>query len=210
MATKFIFFDLGNVLLRFSTERLICQAADLIACDPDRIVKTIYQNGLQRRFECGRISEQEFYDTFCRELDCRPPLDQLKEALSDIFWVLEETQPIAEHLAVKGFPRGILSNVGVAHWTFCMRKFPDLFKLFPDNHILSFQVGIMKPDARIYAAAWEVAARTVPEIQKNEILFIDDLEPNILGAKEFGLDAVQFVGGRRLAEDLQQRKVMRS
>jgi dinuclear metal center YbgI/SA1388 family protein len=205
MKIRFIFFDLGNVLLRFSTRRLARQAAEVAGCSEDEILHAVFGNGINRKIECGEISDTEFYESFCRSVGKRPDPQQLENALNDMFEVVEEMQPVLRQLVADHFPRGILSNTGAGHWNHCIKKYPFLLQYFPDNHILSYQVGAMKPDKKIYEAAFQTAENSVPNIQPDEILFIDDLESNILGAKTFGFDAVQFISEQQLLGELAKR-----
>ena len=50
-----------------------------------------------------------------------------------------------------------------------------------DLYALSFEIGAMKPDARIYAAAAEMAG-----VPPEKIFFIDDREENVEGARAAG------------------------
>lgn len=205
MTTRFIFFDLGNVLLRFSIEKLGRQGAKLLDIPAEKVIGAVYGDGMMKKVECEGISDDEFYELFCDKVGKRPPKDQLSQALNDIFSVLEENQIFVKRLADEGFPRGILSNVGTAHWNFCIKTFPFLLEYFPDNHVLSYRVGAMKPSREIYEAALQTAQNQIPDIRPEEILFIDDLAANILGAKEVGLDAVQFVDVGQLNREFERR-----
>ncbi len=203
--TRFVFFDLGNVLVRFSVDRLAQQGAELTGRSKDEVLQTVFGSGMERDVETGRATDEEFYEHFCRELDCRPHPEEVAWAMNDIFDEVESTQPFTQRLAEVDFPRGILSNTGPGHWNHVCTFFPFVLDRFPTNHVLSYEVGVMKPDHRIYRAALSTAQRAVPEIRPEEILFIDDLESNVLAAKEFGLDAVQFVSGEQLAAAFAQR-----
>lgn len=207
MNIRFIFFDLGNVLLRFSLQRLARQSAILTGCTEDEILHAVFSNDLERKLECGEISEQEFYDSFCNTLGKHPEPQQLAEALNDIFEVVEEMQPFLAKLDAVDFPRGILSNTGPGHWNHCIKKYPFLLQYFPNNHVLSFRAGAMKPDRKIYETALATARRNVPDIKPQEILFIDDLEPNVVGAQTFGFDSFQFISEQQLIEELTERGV---
>lgn len=205
MKSKFIYFDLGNVLLRFSTEKAARQAAAVAGCSEEDVRRAVERNNISRQLECGEITEREFYEEFCTSTGCRPGFEALRDAMNDMFEVLEETQPFTRRLAEMDFPRGILSNVGPSHWTHCTETYPFLLEYFPANHLLSYRVGAMKPDRKIYEAAFETAAKAVPGILPEEILFIDDIEANVLGARQFGFDAVPFFSGEQLADELGRR-----
>ena len=54
-------------------------------------------------------------------------------------------------------------------------------------HVFSTDVGATKPDPRMYAA---IAAKL--DAAPSDCLFVDDYEPNLLGAIDFGMRAVQM------------------
>jgi HAD superfamily hydrolase (TIGR01509 family) len=56
---------------------------------------------------------------------------------------------------------------------------------------------VRKPDAAIYQAALDILGRP-PE----RILFIDDRIENVNGALNAGMQAIQFVGEKKLRSDL--------
>ena len=189
---RFVFFDLGNVLVRFSIDRLAQQGADLTGRAKEEVLRAVFGNGMKDKVETGQAPYVEFYEHFCCELGCRPTQEAVEWALHDIFEENAAMHPITKRLAEIDFPRGILSNTGPGHWNHCCTFFPFLLERFPTNHILSYEVGVMKPHHGIYRAAMSMAERAVPGLRSDEVLFIDDLEKNVLGAGEFGFDAVRY------------------
>ncbi len=205
MSIRFVFFDLGNVLVRFSVDRLALQGAELTGRTKEDVLDAVFGSGLERKVETGEATEEEFYEHFCNQLGVRPDREAVSWAMNDIFDEVEGTQPITQKLAELDFPRGILSNTGPGHWNHCCTFFSFLLERFPVNHVLSYEVGAMKPDRRIYEAAFETAKKAIPDIQPNEILFIDDLEPNIHAAREFGFDGIQYVSAAQFSDDFAVR-----
>ena len=193
MSTKFLFFDLGNVLIRFSTDRLFQQASVVVGQPPQWVFENLYSSEMLYRAECGHLSTEEFYRYVCELLPGREiPFETLLVAVNDIFWLNEPMRPVLERIAGTGLPLGLLSNVGQWHWEYCLATFPEIFRSIPANHILSYKVGAMKPSQEIYAAAFHFAQKAVPGIRAEEVLFIDDLEKNVQGAKAFGFDAIPY------------------
>ena len=199
---RFIFFDLGNVLVRFSVDRLVQQGAELTGRSAEEVRQAIFGSGMERKVEIGQVTDEEFYEHFCRELGCRPEPEAVAWAMNDIFEENEGMHPLTQRLAEIDFPRGILSNTGPGHWNHCCTFFSFIPERFPTNHVLSYKVGTMKPDHEIYRAALSVAEHAVPGIRPKEVLFIDDLEKNVVGAQEFGFDAVRYVSDEQLRNDV--------
>jgi putative hydrolase of the HAD superfamily len=70
--------------------------------------------------------------------------------------------------------------------------------------VLSHEVGMRKPEPRIYAAALKLARVAKPE----QALFIDDLKPNVAAARRAGLQAILYRGSRDLRRRLRALGVL--
>ncbi len=197
----FVYFDLGNVLARFSVERACLNVAARWPVSPADVKRIIWTDKVQDRFEHG-FEDNESFATIVRQglglsaQDC--PTDELLDSLSDMFEPLVEMESVVHDVRTSGCRLGILSNTCNAHWRWLMQaSYPSLGGRF-DEIVLSYEEGVMKPHARIYELA-QLKAGVLPE----QILFFDDREENVLAAKEAGWDAQLFVdaaGARRVLE----------
>jgi len=93
------------------------------------------------------------------------------------------------------YPVGLCSNTSSIHWHSERSKLPFADKL--DPVILSYEVGVMKPDPRIYKI---LATRA--GIEQSKVLFIDDSEVNVAGARQAGLMSLRFTDVDSLVTDL--------
>ncbi|MCL2348062.1 MAG: HAD family phosphatase [Planctomycetaceae bacterium] len=206
MSTRFVFFDLGNVLALFCHERLLQQLADVAQLSRETVkIGLFVADGLQARFEKGELSVDEYFETVCKRIGRQIERTAFFCAVNEIFQLNDEMMPFVSALAAADFPRGILSNTGPAHWHHCITAFPEIPGKIPNNHVLSFQVHELKPSHGIYDSAFRTAERAVPGISPNEILFIDDLPKNVQGAVDYGIDAVLYTNPVRLRQDFAQR-----
>jgi len=197
----FLYFDLGNVLLNFDHQRSSRQMAQVAGIAPERVWQVVFEGPLLVDFETGRIDARQFYELFCAETDTRPDFRALGEAASAIFDLNIAVLPILIQLEAAGKRLGVLSNTNPSHWNYCTRHFgvvPDAF----DTVVLSYEVGVMKPDPTIFRVAAERAA-VAPEA----IFFVDDRQENVAGARACGFDAVLFTSARELASDLSVRGI---
>lgn len=199
---KFIYFDLGNVLLFFDHERACRQIAELTGVDAARVRAVLFASGLEDRYEKGEISSAEFYETFCRETHTRPDFDRLAHAAAAIFEVNVPIKAIVAHLSAAGYRLGLLSNTNEIHYNY----FADgRYSLIPGAFevlALSHQIGAMKPDAKIFLAAAKLAS-----VKPEEIFFVDDIAGHVAGARAVGFDAVQYTSVPALSEELRKRGV---
>ena len=108
---------------------------------------------------------------------------------------------IMEGLIAQGRDVTMLTNFAADTFTEARGLFPFLEK--PRGVTVSGEVGLIKPDERIY----RLHAGTFG-LTPAATLFIDDSAKNVEGAKAAGWNAVLFTGADRLAEDLKGLEVM--
>ena len=193
-------FDLGNVLVYFSHERMYQQIADLCGVSAERVFDVLIGSGVQNELDCGRISDEEFHTQFTQAIGTQVTLPDLKQAGSDIFWLNEDVIPVLASLKQSGMRLILLSNTSRAHFEFVQRKF-DFLQYF-DGFTLSFEVGSMKPDRTIYRDAVGKSG-----CHADECFFTDDIEANAEGARQEGLNAAVFRDVDKLRADLAQHGV---
>jgi len=71
-----------------------------------------------------------------------------------------------------------------------------------DEYILSYEVGCLKPDVRIY----EQAARKA-NASFRDLLYIDDREDLTAQSKALGIDSIRFSDALCLKEELAERGI---
>jgi putative hydrolase of the HAD superfamily len=202
MAIRYVYFDLGNVLLNFDHQVACRQVAILTGQSQLLVWQTIFESGLQERYEKGAISDDEFCRTFSHSTDTMVDRDAFLRAASGIFSPNVPVLPIVAALATAGYRLGILSNTCHAHWDWiCQQRYAVTPKCFAHT-VLSFEIGSMKPEAPIYDEAIRQAG-----VPAHEIFFVDDRSDNVQGARRQGIDAVLFSGADALIRDLDQRGV---
>lgn len=200
MPPKFIYFDMGNVLLFFSHDRQAEQIGRLTGARPAAVKKLLYEDGLHWLAERGEVSGEQFLERVCEQTGSRPDAAALELASNDIFWLNAAIVPLVAQLRSAGLRLGVLSNTSAAHWQFCRARF-RLLELF---HLsaLSFEIGAMKPAPQIYAAAAEMAGAAPAEI-----FFTDDRPENVAAARAAGWDAVVFESAAQFGDSLRERGV---
>ncbi|NIL98877.1 MAG: HAD-IA family hydrolase [Planctomycetales bacterium] len=198
----FIYFDLGNVLLRFSRQRQFQQMAEVAGIAPEEVRQTVMEGGLYVLYETGAIDDDEFFERFCEATGARCDVQQLQRAGSDIFWANPSMIPVVAALWSAGYRLGILSNTCGAHWEWIRDGRFGLLPGYFEQIVLSYEVGVMKPGREIYEAAADKA-----RLRPAEIFYMDDLEENVRGARQVGLDAVVYTSTPALVNDLRQRGV---
>ena len=101
----------------------------------------------------------------------------------------------AKTLQEHGFGRIIISNMSEPTYQSLIRS--QQWMQHFDATVISGIIGINKPDHRIFEHALEVL-----HLDAAEVLFLDDLPHNIVGAHAAGLHALQFSNTLTLSEEL--------
>ncbi|WP_437186329.1 HAD family hydrolase [Planctomicrobium sp. SH668] len=187
--------DLGNVLCFFSHEKMCQQVADVCNVPVESVRKTLLQGQMQWNFERGLITEIELKQQLENEFNCRINLGQLVRALGDIFELNDSMIPLLLHLKRRRTRLVLLSNTCVSHINFIQSRW-NILGLF-DHMILSYEVGTVKPEDRIF----EIALDQV-QCDPEEVLYIDDIAQYIEKGRLFGMNAEIFTTTDRLIETL--------
>lgn len=201
---KFLYFDLGNVLLLFDHE-IACRQIGEESGIPCQVVRQIVFDGdLELSYERGDVSTSEFFEILCRQAGLSRILDlnRMCRAAAAIFEVNVPMLSLVSQLRSAGQRLGILSNTCEAHWDYAFDgRYTFLTNLF-DVYALSYKLKSLKPEPEIYAAAARLAG-----YEPTEIFFVDDRPDNVAAAIASGFDAVQFTSVSTLAADLRERGV---
>ena len=196
--TKTIFFDLGGTIIPFDFQRGFDAMARHSPHPIEEIMRRVRASDLFKRFEKGEIEPRCFVEQFCALIDCR--LDY--EGFCQIWGIIFLPQTLIEEsllIGLKSQYRLIsLSNTNAIHFPQVMRQYPMLEHLH--GHVLSYEVGALKPAPEIYRAALARA-----ECRPEECLFIDDIAANIEGARREGIDGIVFENAAQLDRDLAAR-----
>lgn len=198
MMVKTVYFDLGNVLIFFSLPKMFDQMSQCIGISPEEIRKFLFDTDLRRLYETGMINTEQLYRTFLKNSPKSFMLNDFIHSVSNIFTPNNELLPVVEHLKKKGIRLIILSNTCECHYQYVSSHYPIL-QLF-DHKILSYEVGVWKPDARIFEKAL-ARSRCKPE----ECFYTDDVPEFIDSARKVGLQGEIFTDVPTLRRHLSDR-----
>jgi len=187
--------DLGKVILWFDNSVFYRRMTSYCPYSVEEIRQIVHQSaefiGL---FDTAKITPGEFYARAVAKLDARVSYDDFFAAYRDVFSPNPQALDILKKL--RGKCRLILlSNTDVVRFAFIKSRFPEI--LIFDDYVLSFEVGIMKPDPEIYRHALRKAGVT-----GQEAVLIDDLEENIRGAETLGLEGILYKRDTDLEKEL--------
>jgi FMN phosphatase YigB (HAD superfamily) len=196
---KFLYFDLGQVLLTFDVPTICVRMAEVAGIEPRQVQEAVFDHRLQDRYERGDLTTQEYYDAFCSVTGATATSAALNRVVCDVFALRPSMQAVVGQLYRAGYRMGILSNTCDLHWEDFLKRFRMLSELF-EVHALSYRLKASKPQPEIFEAAARLAG-VAPE----DIFFTDDVAGHVAAARAAGFDAVQFTGTRELVDEMRKR-----
>jgi FMN phosphatase YigB (HAD superfamily) len=198
---KTIFFDLGNVIIPFDFKRAYSRLQPLCNYPVTEIPQRMRGTDLVSRFESGAIGSQQFVKEFSAALDLRINYDEFCDLWTSVFL----PEPLIQESLLENLRRRyrlmILSNTNPIHFNMIRENYPLLGHF--GHCVLSYEVGALKPSAEIFRAAVAHAGCAA-----SECFFTDDLAVNVEAARQYGLDAVQFLSAAQLDEELRARGLL--
>ena len=188
--------DFGGVLTTdvFASFREFCEAEGLLPdAVRDRFMEDPRARELLSDLETGRLSAAEFESRFAGLLEVSRP-----EGLIDRLFagMRPDEEMLAAVRAAKraGVRTGLISN-SWGEGRYDRSQFPGLF----DGVVISAEVGIRKPDPRIY----ELGAAAV-DLPPKACVFVDDLGGNLKPARALGMATVRHVRADRTIAELEE------
>ena len=195
-----LIFDLGNVLVFFSHERMFRQIGELVGHDGYEVRRRLAETDLLAQYEYGSITTAQVHQAIERLFQRVIDFQALVRAASDIFWPNESIMPVIEQLAAQGHPLVLLSNTCDAHVQWVDARFPVLRHF--RRRVLSFEAGSRKPEPAIFAEAARAAG-----VAASDCFFTDDTPGHVEAARQLGFDAVPFRDTSQLTADLFARGI---
>jgi epoxide hydrolase-like predicted phosphatase len=198
MSIKAILLDYGGVLVQMVDETPRQQLADRYGIPLKRLYNLLFDTEASIQAALGEISMEHHWRAI-HEILHIPPGERAEFVHQ--FWAADDlNRELVEAMSLlrERYSLGLLSNANddlrvmlIERW-----QIADLF----DDMIISAEVGLLKPDRRIY----ELAVHRLG-VQPDEAVFIDDMPVNIEGARIAGLPAIQYLNNQQVLEDLGSR-----
>ncbi len=196
---KAIIFDHGGVIKENSDDIIFRDFALAFSLPLQQMTRAIQR--FLDLYQTGEISDEKFFVSLSALI--KKPLPKNYRLL----WTAkygaasynEGTIHFIEQLKQKGYKLACLSNTIPPHAEFSKKKHG--YHWF-DVVVLSCEVGLRKPDKRIY----ELTCKEL-RCKPQECLFIDDSFENLAPAKELGMETIQFKSEDQLRRELLHRGI---
>ena len=194
-------FDIGKVLLDFDYGIFVRRMAPRTQMDVPALDAFLNQSPLLAQYESGQLTSPEFFAVVQKETGFDGTELEFAAHFEDIFTPIDEVIAMHAKLAASGLPTYTLSNTN----EMAVRHISRAYDFWPrfTGHILSHEVGALKPNPKIY----EIFEQTTG-CQGNEILYLDDLPENTAAAAARGWHAIEHRNGIETTEAFERLGVL--
>jgi FMN phosphatase YigB (HAD superfamily) len=195
-----LIFDLGNTLISFDHHLATRRLSSVCHIPEEAIYNYLFKSDFIVKFETGEIGPVEVVSKFNQAFDRDLTVSAFEDSFSPIFSPRVEMERLIETLK-ESYELSILSNTNVLHWRYLEGNYPFLQRF--DNRFYSFKLRASKPHPEIFRM---VLSQTHSEPE--ECLFIDDIEINVEGARNSGMNAIHFQGEALLKKTFQEKGIL--
>jgi len=186
MPPRIPLFDLGNVIIRVDFEPFLSWLAERSSSGSREQAGTVLNSSLFFEYEFGNISREQFASGLAVLFGASISLPELEERFCAIFpGPVEGIEELLAELAAEG-PLYALSNTNELHLEWLRRNHSGLMGKFT-KIFASHELRARKPSVGIYR---DVAGEL--GVPASSLVFFDDLEANVEGARRAGLEAHLF------------------
>lgn len=201
MAIKNIIFDVGNVIVRWDPHHIVSIAFPEYP-DHNQLARDIFKSETWLSLNKGVITDHEAIIRFSNQLGFdKPNLEQMLEIAKQSLTLIPGTKELIHNL--KSQQKTLYALTDNTHeFMRHLKAQYDFWHLF-NGIVVSAEEGHLKPSKEIYQVLLN-RYQLVP----HEAVFIDDIEPNVEGARAVGIHAIQFEDIHQCLKELEKLKII--
>ena len=183
---RIFLFDLGNVLAKswddyYLYNKLNCKISY------DEFLQYWWGDDLVLKAHMGLATDDEHVEALLKFCKSDLSINQFYEIYISLDNSLYyETLEIINELKNKGYKVGLLSNLRLMDYK---RYEEQIKKINFDYLFLSYEIKCIKPSSDIYLQVIDAL-----DCEADNIIFFDDNQKNVNGAKQLGINAYQVTG----------------
>jgi glucose-1-phosphatase len=191
-------WDMGGVLVRNMDPSIRGRLAEPYGMTYMDLENLFFGNEVAAKASIGQAHEEDIWEFVRQKLKIQAA--DLDEFIR-VYWSCDrfDEDLYAYSMALRSRCQvALLSNAFFETRASLSRRFPHFFDMF-DVTVFSAEVGMVKPDARIYRLTLEKLG-----VQADEAVFVDDFIENIRGAQAVGMKAVHFKNPQQVQNALKE------
>jgi len=184
-----LIFDWGGVIQRTASHAARHALDAELGLAPGSVEQAVFDSSVWREASTGRCGADEAWRAIVSAVGW--PADRVDEFVERFFagdQVDDALVGLIRFWRAQGLRVGLLSNAPPGRSTSATAAGRWGMEGLFDAQVFSYQVGVLKPDPRMYRA---ILASL--QVSAENCLFIDDAPANVLGALHMGMGAVRFV-----------------
>ncbi|MEN9562494.1 MAG: hypothetical protein RIR73_738 [Chloroflexota bacterium] len=196
MSIRVVFFDFGGVIQRTEYQAPRQQLAQRFNLEYDDIDNIVFNSPTAKQATVGEVPVEKHWEAVAK---------RLKVSKEDIAAVEREffAGDVIDHSIVEylrslrpRYKTGLISNAWSDMREYLVRQRLD--EVF-DTLTISAEVGVAKPEAKIYLLALEQA-----QVEAEAAVFVDDVPANIEACEALGMKGILFRDPLKAMSDLKQ------
>jgi len=196
MKQKYLLWDLGNVVVRWSPETIL-NTLNYSVMTTNYLQNSLFRHSDWADLDRGVKTEEEIALRLVAESElsmeqAKRCFDVVRETLVDI----KESVQLIDELARTGTPMYVLSNMSKTNADYLRQR--KYFMHF-QGVVISAEEKLNKPDPELFE---RVLSRY--DLDRSRVLFIDDTLENIEAAKNLGMEGLLFKGGDECYSQIRQ------
>ena len=196
-----VVFDLGNVLVQWNP-RLLYEQLIADADEREQFFETVITHDWIRAQDAGRPFEEGIAVLAAAFPHYEPEIRAFWERWEEMVpGAIEGTVQILAELKERDTPLYALTNWSHETFPIARPRFP-FFEWF-EGIVVSGEIGLIKPDARIYQHLLERFS-----LAAEDCVFIDDSAANVAGAEAVGITGLHFQSPEKLRRDLSDLRLL--
>ena len=184
MKLQAVFFDFGGVIQRTEYQAPRQQLAQRFNMEYEDIDNIVFNSPTAKQATVGELSVQKHWQAVAKRL--KVGKDQIAAVENDFFAgdVIDHTIVAYLRSLRPRLKTGLISNAWSDMREYLIRKkLDDVF----DTLTISAEVGVAKPEAKIYRLALEQA-----QVEAEAAVFVDDVPANIEACEALGMQGILF------------------
>ncbi len=196
MTIQGVIFDIGGVLLRSTDEHAHQQWEAHLGLQPGELLRRVVLSEVADLATLGKVPESAVWATIASQFGLTT--EQVQALKRDFHSATQLDQPLAQFLRSlrPSYKTALLSNA----WSGAREVHTHKFGLTEavDLMVLSCEVGLAKPDVRIFELTLERLG-----IQPSEAIYVDDVGENVQVAQSLGLLGIVFTTTDQVIAEVQ-------
>ena len=195
MPIKALYFDLGGVIVRTEDKTLRTALGQRFGMSYDEMDRFVFGCETAKKASIGLMTEEQHWRDVARRLGA----DDEWKPIADAFFAGDRIDRSLLDF-IQSVRPGLKTGIISIAWDGLRAYMQEKGFLAPfDEIIVSAEVGIVKPDPRIYHFALQKLG-----VQPGEAIFVDDMPENIAAANALGMKGVHFRSVEQTLADIKQ------